>query len=475
MKRKGFRNYVNLKSFNPIKLRVGLGLFALAVGILTLNTTMTLLALLMPVGFEASRVLGIKVKLNKDGLSGDNLKLYEDLERRFEALPDSPGKEVIAEQVREALKDYMDLDKEKLKEMLSEGDKGVRSILVKQGEAIKNMQEAIEKGFQSEDYSVRGQVAAWQKRNREALDKIKSGEKTSLEPLELRVVASPMTPSNTLNGSAYLPRPEFESGVNDIVRVAPTFWDYIRKGRTGSAVYVWVNKKNPQGAAGFIAPGVAKPGISFELDTEVSNAKKIAASLKTATELLQDIEGMASFIEDELRYAVDHETNVKLMTGAVSSTVPAGIQTLSVAYSLVGVETQDANNWDALIAIEAQLRAGNLYGPVVHFVNPIDYANMRLTKAVSQGQLFIPTQSGGVVVEDNNVPVGYVQSALINYYKVLIYKDMTITMGWENDDFTKNLVTFIGERRLHQFFSENFTGAFIYDTFANIKAAIEQA
>ena len=75
-------------------------------------------------------------------------------------------------------------------------------------------------------------------------------------------------------------------------------------------------------------------------------------------------------------------------------------------------------------------------------------------------------------LEDNNVPVGYVQVALLDYYKVRIYKDITLAFGWENDDFTKNLVTSICEMKLHQYFSENHTGAFIYDTFANIETAI---
>ncbi len=114
-------------------------------------------------------------------------------------------------------------------------------------------------------------------------------------------------------------------------------------------------------------------------------------------------------------------------------------------------------------------------GAVTAFVNPIDYANMVMTKAVSQGQLFIAGETGANVIEDNNIPVGYVQVALLDYYKVLIYKDLTITYGVENDDFTKNLITAVGEMRIHQFFSENHTGAFIYDTFANIKAAITPA
>ncbi|CAB4198880.1 major_cap_HK97, phage major capsid protein, HK97 family, partial [uncultured Caudovirales phage] len=247
---------------------------------------------------------------------------------------------------------------------------------------------------------------------------------------------------------------------------------YITKGRTGSAAYVWVNKKNPLGAAGFIGPGVAKPGISFELATETSNAKKIAVSDKVATELLQDIPGMASYIQQELAYQLKAKMNTTLMTGASSSTVPAGIQTLSTTFTLTTIATANPGNWDAIVALVAQLRSGNLMGPVTVFMNPVDYANMKLHKAASQGQLFIPSESGATIVEDNNIAVGYIQAAILPYYRILIYQDFTVAFGWENDDFTKNLVTTIAEMRVHQMFSENYTGAFIYDTLANIKTAI---
>lgn len=322
--------------------------------------------------------------------------------------------------------------------------------------------------------NLKGSIKEWINENKTALANIKAGQKADLTALVVKV-ASPMTPANTYNGSAYLPQPEFAAGATEIVRVQPTFWDYIRKGATSSAAYVWVNKKNPLGAAGFIGPGVAKPGISFEIATEISNAKKVAVSEKCATELLQDIEGMASWIEQEIAYQLKQKVNTTLMTGVNSSTVPAGIQTISVPYSLTTVETTNPNHWDAIRACVAQLRSGNLMGPVTAFMNPVDYANMVLTKAQSQGQLFVPAETGATIVEDNNVPVGYVQVALLDYYKVLIYKDFALSFGWENDDFTKNLVTTLGEMRIHQFFSENHTGAFIYDTFANIETAITAA
>src|SRR5690606_5459061 len=105
---------------------------------------------------------------------------------------------------------------------------------------------------------------------------------------------------------------------------------------------------------GWIGPGVAKPGVSLELASEVSTAKKVAASEKVAMELLEDVEGFTSYIESELRFQVDKETNDVLMSHAGSATIPKGIQACSVAYTLVGVETSNPNYWDALIAIETQ-------------------------------------------------------------------------------------------------------------------------
>jgi HK97 family phage major capsid protein len=333
------------------------------------------------------------------------------------------------------------------------------------------IESALEKQSSEQKKDIVAQLTDWREANKAALESIRGGHKAELKPFVVKL-NSPMTPSNTFNSSAYLPIPEFLPGAVEIVRVQPTFADYLNWGRSSSATLVWVNKKNPEGAAGFIGPGVAKPGVSLELATETSVAKKIAVSSKVATELLEDIEGFASYIQLEMRYQLRIKLNAELMTGTVSSTVPAGIQTISTTYTLSGVATTDPNNWDAIRAAVAQLRSGNLVGPVTVFVNPVDKANMDLTKAQSQGQLFQPADPGATIVEDNNIAVGYFQAAILPYYQVRIYKDFSVAFGWEDDDFTKNLVTSIAEMRIHQFFSENHTGAFIYDTFDNVKTAI---
>lgn len=484
--RKGFRQSLSLFRCPEVKLTMAFFLTCLVL----VAAIVTQHVMSHPVGVGvmsiAAAPAAVAIKLKKDGLTGDNLKAMEELEKRFEATVDVLTKEQIELEIRkmvdaanEAIKG---VDFAKIKEMLGEDDKGIRSILLAQGKEITALKEG---GGKREDLSIRGQVMAWQTRHKEVIAKIKSGERCDIPALELRV-ASPMTPANTYNGSAYLPRPEIEAGIIDLVRIAPTFWDYVTKGRTSSALYVWVNKVNPLGAAAFIGPGVAKPGISFELQTESSAAKKIAVSDKLAIELLDDIEGMTSYVEQELKYQLEAKTNTTLMTGTLSSTVPAGIQTISVPFSQTGLSTDNPNNMDAVRSIVAQLRVGNFgtaFGPITVFINPVDAANMDMSKATTAGVYILPpfTTSdgrqiaGATVVEDNNVAIGYVQAAILSLFKVKIYKDFALTWGWENDDFTKNLVTVIAERRLHSYHSANHAGAFIYDTFANIKALIASA
>lgn len=421
----------------------------------------------------------------KDDGNPERVQLLQEIQAKIsEGLNTRMTKEQVDTAIAEKMKLFDGVSLDGLRSMLKE-DTGVMATIRTMSTQIEELRNANKPKL--EDMSIRGQVAKWIETNKATIESIRSGKRVELPNLELRV-ASPMTPATVDSGSsAYVKRYYQEPGVNDIPRFALTFWNYLRKGRTNAENYIWVNKTNPLGAAGFIGPGVAKPGISFELVSENSHAKKVAVSAKAATELLQDIDGMTTMIEDELSYQLDLETNSKLMTGTASSTVPAGIQSLSLAYSAftnaAAIKTTNPNYMDAIRAAVGQLRSGKLAGRIVAFINPLDAANMDLAKATSSGVYLLPPFTtpdgrnigGAEIVEDNNITVGNLQIGFIDYYKVLIYKDFTISVGWENDDFTKNLQTWVAERRIHQIFNTQYTGAFMYDTFANIITAITAA
>lgn len=371
---------------------------------------------------------------------------------------------------------------------LADKDKGALSQIDKLEKAFEKMEISSKESTDGKRLSIRGQIAAWQKTagidnnpESENFGKWRKEKKPLPElVLDMRAATVPMTPANTLNSSAYLPVIDFDYTLNDIPRFKLTFWDYLIKGRTNSAAYGWVNKTNPQGAAGFIAPGVTKPYISFEVETQISTPVKVAALDKVAQELLDDIDSMESWIKDELRYQVLLEVNTKLMTNAVTANEPTGIQNLSVAFTQTGLSTTNPTYADALRAVVAQMRAGKLQGDITIFINPIDSANMDMQKATTSGVYMFPpfmtangkNIAGATIVEDNNIAVGSFQAAFLIYYVVKIYKPLVIDFGYVNDDFAKNLLTYRAEMRLHQIFNDQYTGAFVYDTFANVLAAI---
>jgi len=195
----------------------------------------------------------------------------EEIKEREELLAKINEQTNAALQTR-ATKDEFNAMKEQFKDLdlmqlrsLSDPENGVMAIMKRMGDEVTQLKGQLSQTTEQKDMSVRGQIAAWTEANKAALESIKGGTKAELTPLEIRAVSSPQTPSNTYNSTtsannAYLPKPEFAAGATEIVRVQPTFWDYIPKGRTNSAAYVWVNKKNPQGAAGFTGAGCCKAG-----------------------------------------------------------------------------------------------------------------------------------------------------------------------------------------------------------------------
>lgn len=423
----------------------------------------------------------MKITFKKEGLTGDNLKLVEDLEKRFVDLPD--GKETVVEQLRtvgligEDGKSTLDL--EKLKTLLGDNDEGIRSILKAQGAAIAALNE---KGADKDKIkSMSDQIRAWQEENKESLEKIKNGINAELKPMQIRAAAT-----MTLAANAIAPVPYYAANgapIYDLIRNKPTFWDRLRKGRTGLPAFPWINKTNKQGNAEFIGEGVLKPLASFELTPEVSNPKKVAERMKASTELLYDVDSMETMIRQELEYEVMMAANAAVLTGVASSTSPAGVTTIASAYTLTTIKTPNPNNMDAVRAAKAQLTSLNFDRDIVAFMNPIDIANMDLSKATDSGVYMLPpftsaenTSIKGVpVIEDNNIAVGNLLIGDMSKYQVLMYQDFFIAWGWENDDFSKNLITVIGEMRFHQYSSANWAGAFIYDTFANIKTALTPA
>lgn len=380
------------------------------------------------------------------------------------------------------------------------GEKSLMDVLTDQGN---KMNEIEQKSAQfnelksNEPKSVAMQIKSYLEANKEDWDRfvtgqsnsfgvksIKVGKKTEVvSDIELDVkAAGTMLVSTNTNSSAFVPRPVYEGGLIDLARNRPFIEQYANTSNTSSPRIIYTEKVNPDGDANFIGEGVVKPLIDFEIQTTVVYAKKVADKIKVSTEMLDDIDFIAAEINNELKYQVDIHVDDELLAGTGDGTESnadlKGLTSFAGGYTLTSINTTEPNNFDAIRAMVAQTVSLNFMANYA-FVNPIDGANMDLEKA-SDGHYIIPpfksatgTEIKGVkVVETNQIPVGYVLVGDMTRFKVRNYKPFAISMGWVNDDFEKNLVTIIGERRLTSYVSANHVGAFVYDDFAGVKTAI---
>jgi HK97 family phage major capsid protein len=339
-----------------------------------------------------------------------------------------------------------------------------------------------EKPVKAEPTSMRDVINAWKEANQETIDLVRTKtEQRNIPALEFRAVADLTLAKLNAGASAFLPNVGVLPGVIDLVRTQPTFWSRLTKGRTNLNPLVWVNKVNKEGAANFIGEGILKPQVSFELATQQSVPKKVAERMRVSTEMLNDVPGLESLIRNEMIYEIEKHANDSVLTATASATDPAGITTLASGFTLTTIEAGAAPSYaDAIRAAIAQLQSLNFTDNIAAFINPIDAANMDLSKSSDDGHYLLPpfvSQSGmlvsGVpVYVDNNIAVGNLLIGDMTKYKIYMVEDLTVRFGLNGDDFSENMVTVIAEMRFHKTFSTNHTGAFIYDSFADIVAAI---
>lgn len=463
----GFRERITvLRSFG---IAPGFILFFIALACICMNFVEGVAALAV--------ATAVPIKLKMDGLDGENLKFMKDLEKRFEeikieGLSEDQVKVLHTKAINEALEPYLKFKALNLEELvkLLDKEKGIDAILKAQGEEINKLKGI---GKDPANKSTRDMVEEWVTKNKSVIDDIKAGTRRDLPELKVKAAAT-MLESTHFGGSAYLPNVQVLPGYIDLIRKKPTFWDRLLKPATKANPLVWVNKYNKQGNAAFTAEGALKSQASFELQTESSVPRKTTEYMKVSTEMLNDVDYLTGMITQELQYEVDMSSNTDVLTGSGVAPHPKGVTLYAGAYSLATITGVIApNNTDAMVAAVAQLRSLNFTGALTAYINPIDNAQRKLSKALTgeyTNNLQVPVDAE--IVEDNNIAVGYLLIGDMSKYHIQMYQDFFVQWGWENQDFTKNLVTVIGERRFHQWVSSNETAAFIYDTFANIKTAI---
>lgn len=313
-----------------------------------------------------------------------------------------------------------------------------------------------------------------------------------MEDVEVKAAVS-MTSTNTQGNASGVTVPAnymygVEAQAAPDVRVQPYITQFIDNGSTSLASFPYADKLPTQGTMAITAEGALKPLLSVSIERRFSQAFKIAGRSKVTEEALDDIPGLESMVNGELRYSHDMAVQTAVYTH-VAAFAPA-----FVAGDLAA-STESANNYDAIRAAiyAVKIASKGMYVPNAVVVNSADAYAMGATKDSNKDYIMPPwvdrdgTLISGVRIvettDTDNVPAG---TFIVGDWRKIhrrTYKPFSLRMGQGIvgsataanivSDFESNMYTIIGESRLHLFHYKNDETAFIKTTFAAVKTAIE--
>lgn len=361
---------------------------------------------------------------------------------------------------QEAVTRSIEEAKTELKNASAEALKKLEDILAEQGNIINQLKETPKQPVAAK--SIADQFGDFVKDNADTYAGFKDGNRRA----KLSLKVGTMTIGGNVTGSTdLLPTPVMIPGYNKYRWNPATFWDYAQVRSTNSARIAYVDEVNPDGTPATVTEGSAKLGIDKDDLVAYSSAVKIAASLKISTEMLDDIPFMGEQVNNNL---VDR---VRLAVSGNIYTYITGLSGILTAVdaSLAGtagpVAGTAANLWQLIVAAGVTINKSNHVCTHV-FVNPTDYAKLLMLKGDDQAPVIVSATSamvnGIMVVSSNAVTVDKYIACDMSKLNVYEYQGLSVEMGWENDDFTKNLRTFIGETRVHYFIRNNDKPAFLY-------------
>jgi HK97 family phage major capsid protein len=316
----------------------------------------------------------------------------------------------------------------------------------------------------------------------EKADELKAMKEKSGASVQIQLKAVG-TMALTTNTTGQIPQAEREDGITRIVRRNPFILELVNVGTIMSNVWEWVEQKNVEGGAAMTAEGVAKSQTDFDLVVASANVKKVTAYIKITKEMLDDVPLMRSEIDQELTELINLKIDEQLLSGSGSGVNLTGIVTNATAWAAgaFALSIPTPTKWDVLRTAINQVRV-NLFEPNYIVVHPTDVTGMELSKDTT-GQYIMPpfiatdgtTISGIRVVTNTGVTLDKFLVGDFSKAGVRFKEGLTINVGYENDDFTKNLVTILAEARLVQRVKSNHYGAFVYGDFSDAITALTKA
>ena len=360
---------------------------------------------------------------------------------------------------------------------------GIKSLELKSDELMKTIAklegriEALnEKGHSAPETKQPKSLAG--KMVKAYMDNVKS-IKDSIEKGQNFTLEVKSAPEDTIDGdySGTYALTTLEPEVNRIARPIRRMMEIANVGTTASKYVVYI-QQTQQASSAWTAEAELKEAGEIKWEEISSEVKKVAGSIKVSKEMLEDLAFVRSEINTVLMEQIEQAIDYSMVNGAGGSDLNGLVGNVpnfnagNFAGTIVG-----ANIIDVLQVCKAQIQAAN-FQPTHVVMNPEDKAKLELTKT-STGEYTYPmfftgaeNIAGLIVVASNNIAAGTIIVGDFSKLIVKVREAVNLTVGYENDDFTRNMVTIIAEARLVQYIRNNDFYAFVQADLATAIAAL---
>ena len=401
-----------------------------------------------------------------DGMTADQkAELYNDYNTELKAYIETLEKDVngkASKEEIEALKDELRTERANQLESLN---KALREM----GLAIKAVSEKSNKSESKK--SIKEKLVDFA----DKLNTLVKGGKADAQNGQFAFkVAGDMLLSTNVSGGN-IPVEDRLPGVNMIPSRAIRLMDIISRGRTASNVVSWVYQANQDGSVDYTAEGATKNQIDFDLVVANESVQKITAFIKVSTEMLNDIDYIESMIRAELLKELLKKVELEVYSGAGGGSALNGIFTQASAFVAAPFagSIDNANLVDVLTVAANQIALAEHDAPTAVLLNPSDVAALKMVKVSSTDKRYVERLAmvGGMLSFDG-IPI--IPTTLVTQDTYLIgdfskcmlldREDVTIEIGLDGNDWTKNMRTILAEYRGVNVIKNNDTTAFVKGT-----------
>jgi HK97 family phage major capsid protein len=370
-------------------------------------------------------------------------------------------------------------------------EKAVSELRDAQMEQMKNLNEALKEIGLSIKASKEGNVTVKEssikealKTNVDAIKTLKDNRDAQWVKMTVKTVGTMLESANVSGGN--VPVEQRLQGFNAIASRRLRLMDLVSRGRATSNIISWVYQSGKEGTAGGTAEGDTKNQIDFNLVVASQSVVKRTAYIKVSTEMLDDIDFIESEINNELLRELNKDVELTAYSGDGTAPNMNGVRTTGTAFAAgaFALAIDNANEADVLVVAVNQIAIADQPEPTAILCHPTDIAKLLVIKVSATDKRYVErlqmiagqlSLDGIPIVKTTLVTAGTYLVGAFNLATLYDLGTLSIEMGLDGNDFTKNLRTIIAEYRGAMVVKNNDRTAFVKGTFSTDKAALETA